>query len=333
MRPPPTRLVNLGLLLLLGLLTITGLLSLGGGTVESQPVFQAHRLAGSLLVLLLGFKVAIMVRSLRAQRHGLVSVALSLGGALMLFAACGAAVLWTIGLAPLMGLAGLTTLSWHVYLGLALLPVMLVHAWQRQRLRLGPHSPGRRHALRLVGLGGAAAALWATQQVVAPWLQKGRRYTGSREVASFAGNAFPVTTWFPEAPPPLRAERYRLRVTGLVEQPLVLRVEELQAMAQREMVATLDCTAGWYSTQRWGGAAASDLLKAARLHAGASTVRFISATGYSASYSLEEASQTLLAGQVGHEPLLHEHGAPCRLVAPSRRGLDWVKWVVEIRVV
>ena len=25
------------------------------------------------------------------------------------------------------------------------------------------------------------------------------------------------------------------------------------------------------------------------------------------------------------------NGAPCRLVVPSRRGVDWVKWVTEIR--
>jgi DMSO/TMAO reductase YedYZ molybdopterin-dependent catalytic subunit len=26
------------------------------------------------------------------------------------------------------------------------------------------------------------------------------------------------------------------------------------------------------------------------------------------------------------------NGGPCRLVAPDRRGLDWVKWVAEVRV-
>jgi DMSO/TMAO reductase YedYZ molybdopterin-dependent catalytic subunit len=26
------------------------------------------------------------------------------------------------------------------------------------------------------------------------------------------------------------------------------------------------------------------------------------------------------------------NGAPCRLVVPGRRGLDWVKWVSEIQV-
>ena len=30
--------------------------------------------------------------------------------------------------------------------------------------------------------------------------------------------------------------------------------------------------------------------------------------------------------------LPHANGAPCRLVAPDRRGLEWVKWVTEVEV-
>jgi DMSO/TMAO reductase YedYZ molybdopterin-dependent catalytic subunit len=40
----------------------------------------------------------------------------------------------------------------------------------------------------------------------------------------------------------------------------------------------------------------------------------------------------LLATGVGSEPLSHEHGAPVRLVAPGRRGCEWVKWVVRVEL-
>ncbi len=33
----------------------------------------------------------------------------------------------------------------------------------------------------------------------------------------------------------------------------------------------------------------------------------------------------LLATHIGEEPLSHEHGFPLRLVAPCRRGFEWVK--------
>ena len=41
----------------------------------------------------------------------------------------------------------------------------------------------------------------------------------------------------------------------------------------------------------------------------------------------------LLATHVGDEPLSPGHGAPVRLVAPGRRGFQWVKWIDRIEVV
>ena len=35
---------------------------------------------------------------------------------------------------------------------------------------------------------------------------------------------------------------------------------------------------------------------------------------------------------MGDEPLSHEHGAPVRLVAPGRRGFQWVKWVTHVEL-
>jgi DMSO/TMAO reductase YedYZ molybdopterin-dependent catalytic subunit len=48
---------------------------------------------------------------------------------------------------------------------------------------------------------------------------------------------------------------------------------------------------------------------------------------------LEEARRgALLATEVAGQPLPVGNGAPCRLVAPDRRGLEWVKWVTEVEV-
>ena len=61
-------------------------------------------------------------------------------------------------------------------------------------------------------------------------------------------------------------------------------------------------------------------------------MRVISRTGYRWSFGLDDARGLLLATHVGDEPLSHGHGAPCRLVAPGRRGFQWVKWVERIEV-
>jgi DMSO/TMAO reductase YedYZ molybdopterin-dependent catalytic subunit len=74
------------------------------------------------------------------------------------------------------------------------------------------------------------------------------------------------------------------------------------------------------------------LLERAGPLSAASHVRVISHTGYRWSFELRDARRLLLATRVGGEPLSHEHGAPSRLVAPGRRGFEWVKWVVRVEL-
>jgi DMSO/TMAO reductase YedYZ molybdopterin-dependent catalytic subunit len=46
----------------------------------------------------------------------------------------------------------------------------------------------------------------------------------------------------------------------------------------------------------------------------------------------DELDDILLATHVAGEPLPAANGRPLRLVAPGRRGLDWIKWIAEIKV-
>jgi DMSO/TMAO reductase YedYZ molybdopterin-dependent catalytic subunit len=48
--------------------------------------------------------------------------------------------------------------------------------------------------------------------------------------------------------------------------------------------------------------------------------------------SPHELDDALLATHVARRPLPPANGAPVRLVAPQRRGLDWIKWVDRIEV-
>src|SRR5439155_1099617 len=90
---------------------------------------------------------------------------------------------------------------------------------------------------------------------------------------------------------------------------------------------------GFFTTQRWRGSSLGRVLDVAGVPADARHVRVISHTGYRWSFSLDDARGLLLAtATASGGPLGHGHGAPCRLVAPGRRGFQWVKWVVRIEL-
>ncbi len=163
------------------------------------------------------------------------------------------------------------------------------------------------------------------------WRGAGRRFTGSYEAGSFEGNTFPSTSWVSDNPRPISPETYRLTVSGLVATPLDLSLDDLDA--GDTFVATLDCTGGFYSTQEWGGVRLGRLLDEATVLPQARYLRVMSHTGYRWGFPLTEARDFLLATSVGGERLSHGHGAPIRLVAPERRGFEWIKWVVRVELI
>jgi DMSO/TMAO reductase YedYZ molybdopterin-dependent catalytic subunit len=63
-----------------------------------------------------------------------------------------------------------------------------------------------------------------------------------------------------------------------------------------------------------------------------SSIHVRSSTGYDRRFPLHEAPQLLLATRLGGERLASGHGFPLRLVARTRRGYWWVKWVASISV-
>jgi DMSO/TMAO reductase YedYZ molybdopterin-dependent catalytic subunit len=184
-----------------------------------------------------------------------------------------------------------------------------------------------------VALGAGAVAVWQVQRPVQRALGlpgSGRRFTGSYEAGSFRGNAFPATSWVADRPRPLDTTGWALAVDGLVERRLAVDARRLDR--DDELVATLDCTGGFFSTQRWRGVLLGRLLDAAGAAPEARHIRVISRTGYRWSFGIEHARGLLLATHVGDEPLSHAHGAPCRLVVPDRRGFEWVKWVAHVEL-
>ena len=321
-----------GLALLVALGLASGLATWFAGSPGGAWVFGAHALAGIALALLLVFKLRrvlprVGARARRGPRtlRGLLALALGLVLAVLV-----SGVVWST--AGRVGVAGYTVLFWHAALGAVLAVVVLAHARGRAKRPRRRDLADRRQLLTGAALGAASLVAWQVQRPLQRALGvpgARRRFTGSYEVGSFTGNAFPVTSWVADRPRPLTGA-YRLTVAGRVRRPLAITAAELDR--GDALTATLDCTGGFFSTQHWRGVSLGRLLDEAGVEHGAGHVRVVSRTGYRWSFGLADARGLLLATHVGGEQLAHGHGAPCRLIAPGRRGFQWVKWVARIEV-
>ena len=329
------RAVNVAILVLLILELATGLGGFLVGEPDGRWLFWFHRAGGLALVVLLVWKTGIAARSYR--RRGLrVSTGLSTVFGALFLGSLATGLMWaTVELpwVPVPVLGSWTVLSLHVALSLLLIPLFLIHLGLRWPRPSREDLTGRRAALRMLGLLAAGFVLWGSQEILSTLVPgPSRRFTGSREEASFAGNLHPVTNWLSDPIPRIDPGRWRLRIRGEVERESVLSYEEILALGSAVRETVLDCTGGWYTVQRWSGVPVAVLLERAGLGDGARSLVFRSATGYARRFPLEEAGDLLLATHVEDEELSAGHGFPSRLVAPGHRGYGWVKWVAEVEV-
>jgi DMSO/TMAO reductase YedYZ molybdopterin-dependent catalytic subunit len=249
-------------------------------------------------------------------------------------------LLWSsfgVGGIDIPGLGWQTGLGMHAALAIGLLPLLIRHAverWPQVRLRR-PDFASRRAAIRYLALGTAGVLGWRATEAAAAGADlpgSRRRFTGSQETGSLSGNDFPTTSWMTDTEPQLDPASWQLRVHGAVARETVIGWDELAGEAATTVRATLDCTGGWYTEQDWTGVPVAALLQWAGVRSSARSLVFHSATGYRRRYPLSEAGQLMLATHVSGEALAAGHGYPVRLVAPGRRGYDWVKWVVALEV-
>ncbi len=332
---PPPRLVDWSILALVVAEVASGLLSFTIGTADGWYVLWFHRVAGITLAFLLCLKLYRVRNRIRYGEHWERSTALSILTAVVAIATLATGIAWALGAVSVESrVLYWTVLSVHVGLGLALVPLVLAHMSTRFRLPRGTDFTDRRDAIRYAGLFAAGALVVRAQETATEVLDTSgaeRRFTGSKPVRGQGNGSFPITSWVADDPDPVDPDTWTLSVTGLVDRPLSLDYNEVDPGTERR--ALLDCTSGWYTVQDWQGVRVGDLLDEAGVEDGAEWVRFVSVTGYRWSLPVDEARDALLATHVGGEGLAHGHGAPLRLVAPGRRGFQWVKWVerVEIR--
>jgi len=326
------RFTDWSLALAAALAFLTGVVSLVSGLPRDWFIFVLHSIVGLWLLLLLWGKLQRVWPRLIHPRRWDRRTVYGLLALLLVTLALGSGIWWVGG--GNWYLAGFNLLNWHIALGIVLTAAIAFHMLARAKRLRKRDVAGRRRALHFSALLFGSAAFWPAQQLAQRALNlpgATQRFTGSRESDSYTGNAFPTSSWVADQPRPIDAQAWRLLLGGAVTIPQEFSYDEL-ASARDTLEATLDCTGGFYSTQRWRGIRVGRLLEQAALHTDARYVSFISVTSYRWSLPLAEARAALLATHIDEGSLSHEHGFPLRLVAPGRRGFEWVKWITRVEV-
>jgi len=130
-------------------------------------------------------------------------------------------------------------------------------------------------------------------------------------------------------------EDYRLTVTGLVNNELNYTYDEVISNHQIfEKVVTLNCVEGWSVTILWEGIQVKDLIEAAGVDPNATVVIFYAYDGYSTSVPLDYIinNNIIMAHKMNGVVLPPERGFPFQLVAESKWGYKWIKWITEIEL-
>jgi DMSO/TMAO reductase YedYZ molybdopterin-dependent catalytic subunit len=158
--------------------------------------------------------------------------------------------------------------------------------------------------------------------------------------------------------PTVDPQAYRLKVTGLVERPKALTLDDIRGMGNTVLDAGFECSGnsarslqGLVSNGRWTGVALRDVLKEAGVMENAREVVFFGADRgteevefrgrkypveqqYGRSIPVDKAlsPEPFLAHAMNGEPLTVHQGFPLRLIMPGWYGAPNVKWLVNIHV-
>ena len=130
-------------------------------------------------------------------------------------------------------------------------------------------------------------------------------------------------------------------MTGLVEHPVELSLDDLRALGKSEQITLHHCIQGWSGIAEWGGLPLTKLVELVKPRPEARMVVFrsfgegLSGGEYYDCHTIEDVThpQSLLAYEMNGAPLPELHGAPLRLRVENQLGYKQVKWIREIEFV
>ncbi len=140
--------------------------------------------------------------------------------------------------------------------------------------------------------------------------------------------------------PAIDRDTYRLEVRGLVDNPMIFTLDELQALNLTEFPLTVECIGNGINgklvaTAVWKGFNVYELLQSLGISEGATGVRYFAADDYFASHTLDQVRNNNVLGalymnDVEIPPI---QGFPLRILNPGFYGVKQPAWVIDIEVI
>jgi DMSO/TMAO reductase YedYZ molybdopterin-dependent catalytic subunit len=162
---------------------------------------------------------------------------------------------------------------------------------------------------------------------------------GAVEIREYEGQDLSSVDAFNEnsikGPQYIDIETYKLNITGLVNNELEYTYDEVIGNYQSyKKVVTLSCVEGWRATILWEGVLVKDLIADAGVDPSANTVIFYAYDGYSTSLPLDYITDNniMIAYKMNNVTMPPERGYPFELVAESKWGYKWIKWITTIEL-
>ncbi len=127
---------------------------------------------------------------------------------------------------------------------------------------------------------------------------------------------------------------WSLAVDGLVRTPREYTLDVVRAFPKRVMNTRHCCVEGWSMIPQWGGAPIRHLLEDAGADLSAKYVKVTCGDDYFTSFDMPSVlhPQSLLCYEAYGKPLSLEHGAPLRIVMPTKLGYKSAKWITGMTV-
>jgi DMSO/TMAO reductase YedYZ molybdopterin-dependent catalytic subunit len=128
---------------------------------------------------------------------------------------------------------------------------------------------------------------------------------------------------------------YTLTVNGLVNNKLNLSYKDVTQNYQLyKKVVAIHCVEGWEATILWEGFLVKDLVQSANVSSAANTVIFHASDGYTTALPLDYLTKNniIIAIKMNGLILPPERGFPFELVAESKWGYKWIKWITGIEL-